>query len=263
MKNIKDIVLVANYSTNGLFSILNGLISSSSEYLNNENIHINYAMKSKAYGEDFLDAIFKQSKINNKDFKEVKGRMLRDRKKAYLSYERYIKPIIKKEIEDEINSFVANNFKEKTLGIHIRSTDRKKDKLFGDKWNRISEKDVVNEVCLIEKKYDKIFIATDYVVYRDALIKAFGGKVCFYSNNISKEEAKSIHHNPDFDKKQNVKEVFIDAMLLSKCSYLLRTTSNVSYFSLVANPDLNFLDLSLKYNSYNSNLESFLNNWRL
>ena len=53
-------------------------------------------------------------------------------------------------------------------------------------------------------------------------------------------------------------EAFIDSLLLSRCDFLLRTMSNLTIFSLAANPNLNFLDLSIKHNSYKARAEEWL-----
>jgi hypothetical protein len=246
----------------GLFSCLNRLLSMSVRHIRQDKLF--FDLRSSTYcsrrGANALDTLFAQEEIDCEE-KRVKGpdlttnlSLLRE------AYKVFFEPIIRPEIKARIDEFEQFNFGRSTLGVHIRSTDRKTDGFTRAQWSRLTEDNIVEEVELQMSKgdHDKIFIATDYIGYRRALSTHFGECVCFFSDNISNSQTSNIHHDLSFNKEEIMVEAFIDSLLLSRCDFLLRTMSNLTIFSLAANPNLNFLDLSIKHNSYKARAEEWL-----
>ena len=258
---MKQHIFLNGGTRQGLFSCLNQFLSSGVKFLDTEEkVYFDLISPFYCYKDDSnaLDLLLDQEKRSLTEEKVKGPALIRNLQKLHASYKKYFEPLIKRDINLLIDSFIEKNFKGKTLGIHVRSTDRKLDCMFGEKWERLSALALVREVEEVEGEYNNIFIATDYIEYRDSLIDRFGDKVCYYSSNISTSETDSIHHNSALDREKNMIEAFADALLLSRCDFLLRTMSNFTIFTLSVNPDLPFLDLSIKYKAHKAEIESWL-----
>jgi hypothetical protein len=244
----------------GLFSCFNELVSSASLYLE-ERAHLYFEMFSPFYGnpgENVFGIFFEQDDPPRDCAEGERAIIVQDLKRLRQAYRTYFKPILKQSFVDELNSFMKDNFGKSTLGVHLRSTDRAIDPIFPG-WKPLDPETVIQDIraLLRERAFDRIFLACDQIRYRDALVDEFGGRLCSFSSQISRTE-DSIHHNTDFDANTNVREAMMDALLLSKCSYLARTTSNFTIFSLAASDDLDFVDLSIKHKSVTGDAEKWL-----
>jgi hypothetical protein len=118
-----------------------------------------------------------------------------------------------------------NNF-DKTLGIHIRGTD-KYTEVKPIETNEIFKK--VDE--MFDNYYiDSIYLATDDYKYLDMFNKKYNGLVKFNTNNIISKDNRPIHFIED--RTEINKQVMIDINTLTKCPYFLYNYSNVSYLAL-------------------------------
>jgi len=123
------------------------------------------------------------------------------------------------------NTDVDNNF-DKTLGIHIRGTD----KYTEVKPIEISE--IFKKVDEMFNTYDidSIYLATDDYKYFDLFNNKYNGLVKFNNNNIVSKDDRPIHFIED--RTEINKQVMMDINTLVKCPYFLYNYSNVSYLAL-------------------------------
>jgi hypothetical protein len=92
--------------------------------------------------------------------------------------------------------------------------------------------------------YNNVFLATDDSNVVEAFTREFG------TNLVVLESPRSSTREPVHSGHKNISGylkglcVLIDAYMLSKCDYLIRSTSNVSSFAQFINPKLNHLNLN-------------------
>jgi hypothetical protein len=150
----------------------------------------------------------------------------------------------KPNITKEVDSFVANNFKDKfVIGLHYRGTDQ-----YMESPRTPYEKasDAVDKYIKVNQTKDYvIFVATDEMGFIKYMQLKYPDKVvcqdCFRSTNIN-----PVHYINDGRYKQG-KEACIDCLLLSKCNVLFRTNSNLSFWSTFFNPEMPVIALSHRY----------------
>jgi hypothetical protein len=156
--------------------------------------------------------------------------------------QKYIK--IKPHILKKVNDFQQNNFDDHfVIGIHFRGTDKV---IYEAKKVEYCEViTCVDEVLstLPEKSHYKIFVATDERQLLDYIIDHYGNKVCFCEANRS-FDGMPIHMDKSRNPFQIGKEAVIDALLLSRVNFLIRTSSNLSLCSRYFAPKLPVIELS-------------------
>lgn len=143
-----------------------------------------------------------------------------------------------------------NNIDTKTLGIHIRKTDKHNWRSFGEP-ESAKPLDIHYYKKYIDrhiKDYNNVYIAADDINELTHLKKYIHDKYnketvfidAFRSNNNL-----SIHGNyPNISGYRKGLEVLIDCLNLSKCGFLIRSTSNVGSAA-------QFLNLSLQHVNIN------------
>ena len=160
------------------------------------------------------------------------------RKSANAVIKRYIK--LKPNIQNKINSFFhAHMAHTKTIGIHLRGTDKK------------SEVQPINIRHLFEKanKLQQFFpgcqflIATDEEALLEEAKAHLKGNVIYYNAYRSKDGV-AVHWQNKSGKAQLGEEVIIEAYLLARCDFFLHGCSSVSSAILFLNPDLKHLSFS-------------------
>lgn len=135
---------------------------------------------------------------------------------------------IKQEYEEKFfNKFNQFNITEKTLGVHIRGTDKKTelpeinpDQIVLKLKNFISQNDT-----------DKIFLSTDDVKYVDLLKHNFGNFLIYDNSNIISTNSSPIHFTQNRERINE--EALSSAYLLSKCKNFFYCFSNVSFLALI------------------------------
>lgn len=127
-----------------------------------------------------------------------------------------------KYIDDYKSSNLVNS---KTLGIHLRGTDKYKEV------SPVDTNQIIKHIKSMFDNYDidNIFISTDDIFYRDLLISEFGEIVRFNNHTIGSEK-KPIHF---IENRTDInKEMIKDVYLISQSPYFLYSFSNVSYLAL-------------------------------
>ena len=148
------------------------------------------------------------------------------------------KLILKDDIKKEIDLYYNQNIKgNKVLGIHKRGTD------IGYHHDKKKMIEYFSYIDAVKSDYDLIFLSTDERNVVDEFKKRYDNVI-----NYSYKTLSTSDKIPSFalDKKngyQKGKDAIIDAYILSKCDFLLKTNSNLSNFSVLCNENLKFKTL--------------------
>jgi hypothetical protein len=151
----------------------------------------------------------------------------------------HIKSPIQRKIDAFVDQFFLNKY---VIGIHYRGTDKNKEA------PRIAYETLFEEVeqnAPKEKPY-VLFIATDEVDFLEQAREKYPGCVVAIEAHRSESAGLGVH----FINKNNYilgEEALTDAVLLSKCDLLIRTSSNLSLWSTYFNPNLPVILLNQRY----------------
>lgn len=148
----------------------------------------------------------------------------------------HVKPKIEKKIYEFVNKHFTNYF---VIGLHYRGTDK------GAEAPRVSYEDVKKSISKAIKKFQVekryvLFVATDEQHLLDYLREQFSNVV--YIDAKRSKNGVPVHLMGDNYKKG--RDAVLDCLLLSKCHYLIRTSSNLSLVSTYFNPELPVLLLN-------------------
>jgi len=157
---------------------------------------------------------------------------------------KYIK--VKERILNKINNFQSSNFSNKyVIGVHYRGTDKVYLNYEADRISYIKVmEEISKKVSTLPKNMDyKIFVATDEFLFLHFMLYRFGEKICYYETKRS-VNGIPLHLDKDRNPYQAGEDALIDALLLSRVDFLIRTSSNLSRCSRYFNPQLPVLELS-------------------
>jgi len=89
----------------------------------------------------------------------------------------------------------------------------------------------------------KFFIATDEQGFIEAAFARYGYDIiyCEQIRSTTKEAPHNMKEIPNYIKGKNA---LFDCILLSKCRSLIRTTSNLSYASVLFNPSIEVINVN-------------------
>lgn len=151
--------------------------------------------------------------------------------------------VIKQEYKDILEQICDDLEINNKIGIHLRRTDRF---LGGRGLIYAGPKTDTIIFHLKKKKINNFYIATDC---EDTFKVMSNNFECKSYATIRSSNTKGIHHsntiNPN--NKEIAKECFLEGLVLSRCNFLFRMTSNFTIFALIVNPDIPFEDLSETY----------------
>jgi hypothetical protein len=253
MKTIKG-------NAKGFFALANDTARQISHCLNNnENWYINWGTETLYYdknqGLNVWEYYFKQPHSPTDNTSIVEGYtelvLLKDtfRETMHEIYNKYfvLNDYVNKILKPHIDIFEQHNI----LGVHIRRTDKF---CLGNHGTTFQQSPVdlelfIKEIDTIKDNYDYIFLATDCLDTCNHFNKIYGKKLIFNRNGFRSTGSRSIHADC-----QNISgykkglDVLSDVHLLSKCKYLIRSSSNVSITALYLNLHLNSINLNVKYN---------------
>jgi hypothetical protein len=159
-------------------------------------------------------------------------------------------PNIAKAVDEAQAQLFAGRF---MLGVHIRLTDAAAG--FEDRQTvDLEQFFLAADSWLSEHPAAGIFLATDEGRIVAAFEARYGARVTF-QDCLRSEDGTSIHGHYDAgvsgNPYQKGREVLIDALLLARCDYLIRTHSRVTAYSLCWSPELAFRDLELEITGVN------------
>jgi len=141
--------------------------------------------------------------------------------------------ILRQHINDDIESYIRENFTATVLGVHYRGTDA----IAGYEGRTTPTVDKL--VLLIKEKlssnhFGSIFLASDDSNAVEILTQTFGSIVHF-KNCLRSADGSSIHGHYDKGLEgsgyQKGYEVLVDACIISKCDVLLHAGSRVVWFA--------------------------------
>ena len=158
-------------------------------------------------------------------------------KSAYKLVSKYItiQPRITKFVEWYIEEYMKTG---KILGLHYRGTD-KEGEAETIEYHKVKE----NIFFYIEKygKPDKLFVSTDSDEFLQYILNIqLPFSVIYRETDTRSRDRKAIHLDMDsFEKVLKInEEALIDCLLLSKCSFLLKSSSFLSDWSKLFNPTI-------------------------
>ena len=136
---------------------------------------------------------------------------------------------------------------QKTLGVHIRKTD----KFLSQKFNEPMSHPVDDNLVygLIDKKldsFDKIFLATDCEDTYNSYKKRYGNLI-IENERIRGRGEKAPHTSNNSNGYKKGLESLLDCYILSNCGFLIRSTSNLSSFSMFMNLQLDCININEVY----------------
>lgn len=149
----------------------------------------------------------------------------------------------------QVDQFVEKNFSKNTLGLQLRGSDKMD---FGSGPN-LGRKVLPEEYFPYIDKYlaehpddTKIFVATDQRQWLGIMEEAYPGKILSFAEISLSDTNENRLHDAE-NKALRGAEVMVDALLLSRCDYLLKCHAAVGEMALVMNPNLQFLDLNYEH----------------
>jgi len=153
-------------------------------------------------------------------------------------YRKYV--FLQNHVEDCLKKY-SGLFKRRVLGVHFRG---KEQNLAPGHSFAPTEKQMIKYTDEIIEKYnvDKIFLVTEDQKYLDLFINNYGEKV-FYTDSFRSYKINSYNVNPREKHRYLLGlEVLVDAQLLSMCSGILCSDSNVSeYARFINNKEFEFI----------------------
>ena len=185
------------------------------------------------------DVIWKKRHIDNKhhpilsEYCELCGQK-ETRQVASEAIREYVKlkPYIKQKIESFYNE---NMMGKKTIGIHIRGTDKKAE------IKSVNVEELLSEANKFAENFEncQFLVASDEARILQLAQSLLKRKVIYYDAYRSKN-GKAIHWDASHkhSKAKLGEEVIIEAFLLARCDLFLHTCSNVSMGVLFLNPNL-------------------------
>jgi hypothetical protein len=151
-------------------------------------------------------------------------------------------------VEPHFSYFEQN----KVLGVHIRRTDKFLINYRGTTPDHapVDLELFKKEIDAVANDYDSIYLATDCTEACNFMKNTYGKKLIFNRNGNRGIGTQSIHHDSKFNNISGYLkglDVLTDAIYLSKCKHLIRSSSNVSIAALYLNLNLTELNLNEKY----------------
>lgn len=165
--------------------------------------------------------------------------------------------IIKNKIQQKISDFFAEKFAgSKIIGVHYRGADTLYKINLQPK--RELKKAPIDEYfaeidALLEKGFEKIFLATDDAEAHQKFIERYGNKIIYISATRSSKQGAIYDWGRwrtnipllKTDKRLLCEEALIDSVLLSKCDYLIHGQSNLSRIAMYFNPAIPLKNMEL------------------
>lgn len=149
-------------------------------------------------------------------------------------------------IKQRVENFIAEQFKgEVVIGLHYRGTD-KNSEAPPVPYEQVFEK-IQQQIQEQQLREFQIFVATDEQSFLEFMQTQFPDRV------IAISMARSCNHWPlhigNPTPGRQGEDAIVDALLLSRCDLLIRTSSNLSLWSTFFNPKIPVINLNQRYES--------------
>ena len=156
--------------------------------------------------------------------------------------------VLRPEITMEVNEFFQQQLhSEKTLGLHYRNTDKKSEA------SPVTYENVLLNLDFALKQHPelkRIFVSSDDKLFIDFMKRShLSGLVCMRDDSFRSPDGIAIHERGDVNKYDINKDAIVNMMILSKCSFVLKTASILSSCSLLFNPEIPFAMLNRPFDN--------------
>ena len=159
---------------------------------------------------------------------------LLERGRGFELIDRYIRP--QPRMREKVEAYVSENFGDGVvIGIHYRGTDKFQEAV------RVPYEDVM---AAIRKIADgaaldnyKLFVATDEQAFLDYMIKHYPDRILF-RDVFRSTDGRPIDVVNAHGNHRKGEDAVLDCLLLSRCDFLVRTSSALSLCSTLINPDM-------------------------
>ncbi|MBT8133990.1 MAG: hypothetical protein KJO03_05735 [Gammaproteobacteria bacterium] len=154
--------------------------------------------------------------------------------------------VIKDDVLSEVDKFYAKNFGNNTvLGVHYRGTDKSLEAPYVP-YDRVERN--INYYLEKYPETDAIFLSSDDENFIDYIKKCSVNRpVCYRDDSFRSADDAAIHHSGQ-DKYEINRDAIINALILSKCDALMKTSSILSAWSKLLRPELPLIMLNQPYN---------------
>lgn len=157
--------------------------------------------------------------------------------------------IMNNQLNDYIISFCVNKFdNQNVLGIHYRGTDKIREASYVDYEKVLS---VIQKCMELTNKFTKIFVATDDANFLDYLLNTkFCELIISHDDYYRSANQVSIHSRINLNRYNVNRDAIVNIMLLSKCDFIIKSSSFLSSISLLLNPKIPFVMLNKPYDEF-------------
>jgi hypothetical protein len=222
----------------------------------------NYVAPEK--GNNWFDNYFENLQLNDNDRKNINSKIIKisnvltvtelgiaqdydshlDLEYAFYLFNKYCG--IKNEILNKVDSFTERYFKQrKVLGVHYRGADKIVEA------PKVEWKTCLDSIKNHINKYPEIrslFVASAEATFIDFISKEITSiPVYHHDDHVRSHDGTSFHTLSSGSNYEKGEDALINSLLLSRCDYLIRTTSSLSQWSSVFNPDLPVILLNKPY----------------
>ena len=157
--------------------------------------------------------------------------------------------IIKNNVLELVDSFFNENMKnKKPLGLHYRATDKFSETKI------ISYEFIIKNLEYYIDKYpdtELVFVSTDDRNFIPFLENNFSKRPIYYHQDSFRSNSKTSIHLSGQDLYKINLDAIVNCLLLSKCTSLMKTASNLSAWSKLFNPNLQVIILSKPKEKFN------------
>ena len=153
------------------------------------------------------------------------------RDKAARIIDKYVK--INSAVQQKIDNFFDINMQGKTIGIHLRGTDKKIEK------KPVSPEKIIKAALACADADAQFLLASDEQRLLDQMIALLPGRKVIFYDCYRSDSSKPLHKKPKKPSHAQLGEdVLVEVALLAQCDLLVHTLSNVSTAALYFNPDM-------------------------
>ena len=152
----------------------------------------------------------------------------------------------KKKISNSIHDLLQDNI---TLAVHVRGADFKRHYINHPNMVTVDEYLQATEKLLEEKRFEKIFLATDDLEAIRRFTDKFGDKVIYYTDVVRTDGDETVMKSISDRENHHYSlglEVIRDMYTLSACDGIIAGLSNVSLFARIVklskNQDYKYMD---------------------
>jgi hypothetical protein len=256
MNEFTDFGGIEEKMSNGLFGCLLTWILEILPFLKTHDLYPWWSMNTHSYGQILPNLIQPKRVVIRSKRVETLTHLKRSHKYTYTQKEcKFAHDLFfeyfafSAEIEKRVESYSKTFFLDqhgqregKLLGVHFRGTDK-----LGTEADFISIEDTLEHISGFlaqhEKEYATIFVITDEAKFLTSMIETFANRFKVLHTNARKSQTgKPLHFHEST--LETAKEALVDSLLLSKCDFVIKTSSCLSDWVKIWNPDIEVYNLN-------------------